>query len=59
MNTFIQAKPDFSIFILQFNFFNALDTSQRDVFTHNAYFAHPSAFSSSQSNPPSPKHGFG
>jgi len=33
MNTFIQAKQDFSFFILQFNFFNAFVTSERYLFT--------------------------
>ena len=48
MNTLIQAKLDFSIFILQFNFFNRCETSERCVFTHNAYFTHPPTFSSGQ-----------
>jgi len=48
MNTFIQDKLDFSIFILQLNFFNALATSERCFFTQIAHPPHPSAFSSAQ-----------
>jgi len=51
MNAFIQAKLDFSIYILQFNFFNAFATSERYVATQNARFAHPPEFSSGQAMP--------
>ena len=39
MNASIQATLDFSIFILQFNFFNGFAFSERYAFSKNAHFA--------------------
>ena len=48
MNGLIQANLDFSLFILQFNFFNGFASSERYDFAKNDRFVGLSAFSSAQ-----------
>ena len=44
MNACMQAKLDFSIFILQFNFFNAFVSFERFDVSENARFCQGTAF---------------
>jgi len=48
MKACMQAKIDFSVFILLFNFFNGFVSSERYDFAKNAHFSQLSAFSSGQ-----------
>ena len=56
LNLILQTKPDFSIFILRFNFFNAFVWSAKQHFSANVDFLQPFAFSSDYGASPNTSH---